>query len=144
MPIQVTDQNRLPLHTISPGIDPDDEEVILILDAAKANEVAENHYKSDLWDGPDLFKLADCRAFLRRVPPIPLELPIIYFNVKPHVRFCDGRHRTTALVNNGLKTVPVLTSRKIADGLPHLWGSKQTAVSEYDFSHCATTTMLGI
>ncbi|PXX59507.1 hypothetical protein SAMN05660489_04532 [Pseudomonas sp. LAMO17WK12:I10] len=143
MPIAVTDQNRLPLHTISPGITSVDTEVVLILDASKANEIAENHYKEDFWDGPDLFKLSDCQRFLKQVPPVPLELPIIFYNVQPHVRFCDGRHRTTALVDNGLKTVPVLTSQKIANGLTHLWGSKQTAMNEYDFSNCVTKMILG-
>ncbi|WP_192560272.1 hypothetical protein [Pseudomonas allokribbensis] len=143
MLIAVTDQNRLPLHTISPGITSADEEVILILEASKANQVAEDHYKDDFWDGPDLFKLNACLRFLKKSPAEPLELPIIYYNVHPHVRFCDGRHRTTALVDMGLKTVPVLTSKTIANGLVHLWGKKQTALDEYDFTNCTTKTILG-
>jgi hypothetical protein len=143
MPVQVTDAYRLPLHENSRGIKRSDVEVILILDAACAQTLVSNHFKADS-DVPDPTKLFYYQRLLSQTLPAPLQLPIIFYNVRPHALFSDGRHRTTVLIERGHQTVPVLTSESIALGLKNLWGCKQTAMSEYDFTDCKTTRILGL
>lgn len=143
MPIPVTDTSRLPLHTTSPGIKPSDTEVILILDAASAQRLVDAHFRYEN-DVPEPTKLFYYQRLLGQKPQPPLQLPIIYYNTPPNARFSDGRHRTTVLIQRGNKTVPVLTSQSIAMGLQNLWGSRQTAMNEYDFTYCKTSLILGI
>jgi hypothetical protein len=143
MPVPVTDAYRLPLHTVSPGITPADTEVILILDAASAQKLVDDHFRADL-DAPEPTKLFFYQRLLGQSPQTPLQLPIIYYNIRPNARFSDGRHRTTVLIQQGNKTVPVLTSESIAMGLQNLWGSKLTAMNEYDFTNCETSLLLGL
>ncbi|AZE73152.1 hypothetical protein C4K00_2924 [Pseudomonas synxantha] len=143
MPVPVTDANRLPLHTASPGITSSDTEVILILDAASAQKLVDAHFRSDDV-APEPTKLFFYQRLLGQSPQPPLQLPIIYYNTRPNARFSDGRHRTTVLIQQGNKTVPVLTSQSIAMGLQNLWGSKQTAMNEYDFTNCKTSLILGL
>ena len=143
MIVPVTDASRLPLHTTSHGITSSDTEVILILDAASAQNLVEAHFKYEN-DAPEPTKLFFYQRLLGKSPQPPLQLPIIYYNTRPPARFSDGRHRTIVLIERGNKTVPVLTSQSIAMGLQNLWGSKQTATNEYDFTNCETSLILGL
>lgn len=73
-----------------------------------------------------------------------LVLPIIFHNGKK-ANYVDGRHRTNALANRRLKTIPFLTAEAMKDALlAEFGGSQQDALAAYDFANCCQYPIYGI
>ncbi|MGX9379022.1 hypothetical protein [Pseudomonas sp. JQ36] len=117
----------------------DDEEVILILDAEIAANLAMQQFVSD---GCIPKRIHDVRReiYHRRV----LHIPMVHLpeHGEP-LEFSDGRHRSLTMHGMGFSCLPVLASRRDAEKLSHLYGEIALAKEEYDFPDDDVTEFIG-
>lgn len=140
--ILCTDKYVVPLWSYAEGMTQDDTDVILILSAQSALYLANDHFKRAENPGPYLDKINRFKSFLAQIPQEDVRLPVIFFHRPDYVIFQGGRHRTTVFAGIN-QTVPVLTCKRMADRLQKHWGSEAQALTEYDFSSCATQLFIG-
>ena len=141
--ISVTDEGTgVTTCRVGGVIDPCDTDVVVILAASAAVELANSHFRYDRMKGPEQFKISKFQVFLADSSSPAVQMPSIYTKSNLVVFFEDGRHRATVLAGM-MTTVPVLTKHSLAQALRDSWGSKGAALKEYDFSACTIQQLIG-